>query len=79
MNWFIQNFKPSEIEYLDDLRWSQEKLLLDNNFVFDKLIKPKEYYIIKSNQNRLKYKNFDDILSIYKIFDAGSKLYKILI
>ena len=79
LNWFIQNFKSSEIEYSDDLRWSQEKLLLNNGFVFDKLIEPKEYYTIKSNQNRLKYGNSDDILSIYKIFDAGTKLYKMLI
>ena len=50
LNWFIQNFKPSEITYLDDLRWSQEKLLIDNGFVFDKLIEPKEYWI--DSQNR---------------------------
>lgn len=79
LNWFIQNFKPSEIFYLDDLRWSQEKLLIDNGFVFDKLMEPKEYWMIKSERRRLKFENSDDKLSIYKIFDAGSKSYKVTI
>lgn len=74
LNWFIQNFKPSEISYLDDLRWSQEKLLLDNGFVFDdKLIKPKEYLI-----NRVKRNNIYEIDKYFvkdkrKIHNAGFK------
>ena len=75
LNWFIQNFKPSKILYLDNLRWSQEKLLLDNGFILDKLMEPEEYFLTKSNQNRLKQYNQNENLLLYKIFDAGKKIY----
>ena len=71
LNWFIQNFKPSEISYLDDLRWSQEKLLIDNGFVFDKLIEPKEYWI--DSQNRF-IEEIEGKNSFIK--NAGTKLFK---
>ena len=74
LNWFIQNFKPSKITYLDDLRWSQEKLLLDNGFVFDKLMEPKEYQHCK--YNRLQNKN--EINKKFLINNAGYKLWKII-
>ena len=65
LNWFIKNFKPSEIEYLDDLRWSQEKLLLDNGFIFKEIIEPKEYWIDNYMRN-LTNKNLNIFNSGYK-------------
>ena len=70
LNWFIQNFKPFEISYLDDLRWSQEKLLLDNGFVLDKLIEPQEYWIKSSKRSIIKNK--------IRVYDTGYKKFILL-
>ncbi|MEY2703076.1 MAG: Tenacibaculum phage PTm1 [Bacteroidota bacterium] len=89
LNYFEKTYNPEKLISYANRRYSKGNLYLVNGFNFVKNTKPNFFYIINNKrEDRFKYKksNLGKIevsaekhmqsLSIYKIYDCGSKLYE---